>query len=111
VEGFLFGRLILYRVPCAISVHGYPRGTTLTESGKVGVWVIAGSRAILFNKRVFRVKLISKFAIRLMDECVQLLKRVLGLNHPNTLLACRTLAVWKGEQDDVVLSVPWAKDD
>jgi hypothetical protein len=39
-------------------------------------------------------------AIRLMEECVQLRKRVLGFNHPDTLSSCRALATWKAEQDD-----------
>jgi hypothetical protein len=49
--------------------------------------------------------------IRLMEECVQSQKLVLGLNHPDTLLSCRALAIWKAEQDDVVLLVPGAGDN
>jgi hypothetical protein len=44
-------------------------------------------------------------AVRLMEECVQSRKRVLGFDHPHTLLSCTTLAAWKAEQEDVVLSV------
>jgi hypothetical protein len=50
-------------------------------------------------------------AVRLMEECVQSQKRVLGLNHPNTLSSCRVLAIWKAEQDDDVLLGPRAGDD
>jgi hypothetical protein len=44
-------------------------------------------------------------AVRLMEECMQLRKRILGLDHPDTLSSCTSLAAWKAEQEDVVLSV------
>jgi hypothetical protein len=42
-------------------------------------------------------------AIRLMEACMQSLKRVLGHDHPNTLSSCTTLVAWKAEQEDVVV--------
>ncbi|PQE18243.1 hypothetical protein CJF30_00010977 [Rutstroemia sp. NJR-2017a BBW] len=38
-------------------------------------------------------------AITLMEECIQSRKRVLGLDHPDTLSSCSVLAAWKTEQD------------
>jgi hypothetical protein len=32
-------------------------------------------------------------AVRLIEECVQSRKLVLGLNHPDTLSSCRALAI------------------
>ena len=49
--------------------------------------------------------------VRLMEECVQSRKRVLGLNHSDTLSSCKALAIWKAEQDDVILLVPGAGDN
>jgi hypothetical protein len=49
-------------------------------------------------------------AIRLMEECVQLQKRVLGLNHPHSISSCTALDTWKAEQEDVVLSVQSIED-
>jgi hypothetical protein len=43
-------------------------------------------------------------AVKLMEECIQSRKRVLGLNHPGTISSCTTLDTWKAEQEDVVLS-------
>jgi Tetratricopeptide repeat len=34
-------------------------------------------------------------AIRLMKDCVQLLKRILGINHPNTVSSSATLTGWE----------------
>jgi hypothetical protein len=44
-------------------------------------------------------------AVRLMEECVQLQKRVLGLNYSHFILSCTALDIWKAEQEDVVLLV------
>jgi hypothetical protein len=45
-----------------------------------------------------------------MEECIQLLKRVLGLNYPDILLSCEPLVAWKAEQEDVILSVQSTED-
>jgi hypothetical protein len=44
-------------------------------------------------------------AVKLMEECVRLRGRILGLNHPHFISSCRALHLWKAEQDDVVLSI------
>ena len=49
-------------------------------------------------------------AVRPMEECVQLQKRVLGLNHPHSISPCTALDIWKAEQEDVVLSVQSIED-
>ena len=49
-------------------------------------------------------------AIRLMEECIQLRKRVLGLNHPHSISSCIALDTWKAEQEDVVLSAQSTED-
>jgi hypothetical protein len=49
-------------------------------------------------------------AVRLMDECVQSRKRVLGLNHPCTISSCVALDIWKAEQEDVTLTVQSTAD-
>jgi hypothetical protein len=38
-------------------------------------------------------------AVRFMEECIQSRKRVLGLNHPDTISSCIALDIWKAEQE------------
>jgi hypothetical protein len=42
-------------------------------------------------------------AVRLMEECVQSRKRVLGLNHPHTISFYTALDTWKAKQEDIIL--------
>jgi hypothetical protein len=49
-------------------------------------------------------------AVRLMEECIQSRKRVLGLNHPHFISSCTALDTWKAEQEDVVLLVQSTED-
>ncbi|PVH73200.1 hypothetical protein DL98DRAFT_431749 [Cadophora sp. DSE1049] len=42
-------------------------------------------------------------AVRLMEDCVRVRKRLLGLNHPHSISSCTALDAWKAEQEDVVL--------
>ena len=44
-------------------------------------------------------------AIRLMEECVQLRTRILGVNHPDSISSCTVLDTWKAEQEDVTLLI------
>jgi hypothetical protein len=40
-------------------------------------------------------------ALQLMEECVQLLARILGNNHPNTLTSSATLLEWQAENLEI----------
>ncbi|KAH7364017.1 hypothetical protein BKA65DRAFT_490213 [Rhexocercosporidium sp. MPI-PUGE-AT-0058] len=44
-------------------------------------------------------------AVRLMEDCVRARKRVLGLNHPDSISSCIALDAWKAEQEDAVLLI------
>ncbi|KUJ10971.1 uncharacterized protein LY89DRAFT_253247 [Mollisia scopiformis] len=44
-------------------------------------------------------------AVRLMEECVQLRKRILGVNYPDSISFCTALNTWKAEQEDVALLI------
>jgi hypothetical protein len=36
-------------------------------------------------------------AVRLMEECARVRKRVLGINYPGSISSCTALDVWKAE--------------
>ena len=44
-------------------------------------------------------------AVRLMEDCVRVWKRVLGVNYLHSISSCTALDAWKAEQEDIVLSI------